>query len=268
MNLFKKKNDIENMDFEQEAKPRKKKTGAFKWILSVSLFIVVGLVLIGVFLGLTHPYFRVEEIDIQGNRSIEDSEIEKASGITKQENIFKLDINKVARGIKELKDISSVEVTKLIPNKIQIKVTETSDFAYIKVDEGYLIVRGDLTIDRLEKNLNDTDKNKLIRLSNAGYKELALGNKATEKETEKEFLTVLKNHSELADVTKEIDFGTGDNGIIFRVNQETNINFGKAEDLDYKFTLVEKIMLDLKEKNVHAKEIIINNTQNPVIVTD
>lgn len=106
----------------------------------------------GSFLALTHDYFKTgDDIVVKGNILLKDEEIIEKANISK-ENFFKLNTKNIENNIKQLDNIKSVKVEKLLPNKIVINVVEDADFAYVSVDKGYLIISSDLIVDRLEKN--------------------------------------------------------------------------------------------------------------------
>lgn len=146
--------DIDNKTIEDEKynKKRKKKNNS-KWIAFTSLFIIIGLILMGAFLALTHDYFKTgDDIVVKGNILLKDEEIIEKANISK-ENFFKLNTKNIENNIKQLDNIKSVKVEKLLPNKIVINVVEDADFAYVSVDKGYLIISSDLIVDRLEKKI-------------------------------------------------------------------------------------------------------------------
>lgn len=246
---------------------KKKKKNNSKWIAFTSLFIIIGLILMGAFLALTHDYFKTgDDIVVKGNILLKDEEIIEKANISK-ENFFKLNTKNIENNIKQLDNIKSVKVEKLLPNKIVINVVEDADFAYVSVDKGYLIISSDLIVDRLEKKLSEEQQNKLIKIINASYDSLQIGAKITSSPREEEFLKTLID-KDLYTVTKEIDFGEAEDDVKLRVNSHTIISFGKLEDYDYKFSLIEKIIIDLKEKKISPKEIILKDTDNPIVVKD
>ncbi len=270
--MFKKKKydeaDISNRQTHDDyVSSRNKKPRSFLWFLVTSLILLVGLVLIGMYLAYTHPYFSIDNIVVNGNKEVTDEQIIEAIGLDKNQNIFKLNASEVTKKVESIDKISNVKTSKVLPNKLKITLSETSDLGYIAVDKGYLIISGDMMINRHEPTLEESDKDKLIKISNASYSTLAIGYKVSEDSKELEFIKKLLDQ-ELVNVTKEIDFGNTNNNLNMRVNVDTIIDFGKIEDIEYKFSLLEKIMVDLKSKGIKAKEIILNGTSNPVIVTE
>lgn len=270
--MFKKKkydeSDLSNRKIRDEhIADKKKKPRSFLWILGTSILLIGGLILIGLYLGYTHPYFTIDNIVVSGNKLVTDEQIIEAAALPKDQNILKLDASTINAKVEALDNISNVKTTKILPDTLKITLSESSDFGYIHVDKGYLIVSGDLLINRHEPELKEKDKNKLIKISNASYSTLAIGYKVSEDKNELEFIRKLIDQ-ELVNVTREIDFGNKIKDLKMKVNQDTIIDFGKIDDLDYKFSLIEKIMVDLKSKGIKSKEIILNGTSNPVIVTD
>lgn len=270
--MFKKKkyddSDLANRKIREEhVADKNKKSRSFIWIMGTSILLIGGLILIGLYLGYTHPYFTIDNIVVSGNKVVTDEQIIEAAAVPKDQNILKLDASSITAKVEALDNISNVKTTKVLPDTLKITLTESTDFGYIHVDKGYLIVSGDLVINRHEPELKEKDKSKLIKISNASYSTLAIGYKVSEDKNELEFIRKLIDQ-ELVKVTKEIDFGNKIKDLKMKVNQDTIIDFGKIDDLDYKFSLIEKIMVDLKSKGIKSKEIILNGTSNPVIVTD
>lgn len=264
----KKKNKFEDRQSHQEfIESRSRKPRTFLWILTTFFIIALGLSGIGVYLGLSHPYFEIKNLDLSGNRNISYEEIKESLGSYMGENIFSTKTSDVENKLRENPKIVSCEVKKILPNKLKINLVENVDLAYISVDNGYLVVGGDLMINRHEGDLTEEEKDKMIRIMNAGYDTLSIGNKLTSKEDEISFIKSLLDH-DLSKYTRELDFGEIENSVKIRVNSETWVSLGDTSDPDYKFSLVESILSDLKSKNVKAKEIILNGTDNPIVVMD
>jgi len=84
------------------------------------------------------PLSHVKHINVTGNEVYGDAEIIKASGITKDTNIWKIKKSNIASKIDHLSEINKVNVQIQWPNSIQIQVKEHKRVAYLKSGKHYL----------------------------------------------------------------------------------------------------------------------------------
>jgi cell division protein FtsQ len=84
------------------------------------------------------PLSHVKHINVTGNEVYGDAEIIKASGITKDTNIWKIKKSNIASKIDDLSEINKVNVQIQWPNSIQIQVKEHKRVAYLKSGKHYL----------------------------------------------------------------------------------------------------------------------------------
>jgi len=70
------------------------------------------------------PYFRIEEIKIEGNQDIDRKDILSLLEIKKGENIFRVKLKRATRGLRSLKEIKEIDIHRDFPDKIVIKITE------------------------------------------------------------------------------------------------------------------------------------------------
>jgi len=74
---------------------------------------------------LTHsPYFRIEEIKIEGNQDINQKDILSLLEIKKGENIFKVRLREAKRGLESLQQIKDIDIHRDFPDKIVLKIIE------------------------------------------------------------------------------------------------------------------------------------------------
>ncbi|PLS06465.1 cell division protein FtsQ/DivIB [Neobacillus cucumis] len=84
------------------------------------------------------PLSHVKHINVNGNEAYSDNEIIKASGITKQTNIWKVKEGTIASKLSHLSEINKTNVQIKWPNTIDIQVKEHSRVAYLKSGKNYL----------------------------------------------------------------------------------------------------------------------------------
>lgn len=237
------------------------------WILATFLILLVGISLIMVGLGLNHPYFQVDTYIINGNISKSDEEIEEEiSGLTSK-SIFALDVEEVEAAIHNMGNLESVEVKKIVPDTLSIDIVEDEYIGYIQVDNGYLLIEANLKVEDHVEFIPEEEMDDLFKISNAGYDVLTLSNDVSALDREMTFLKDLINHP-LRKITSEVDFGSENGKAIIKLSTGTIVDFGELKETDYKIALTEKIVSDLQSKNVNAKEIILDGTNNPIVITD
>ncbi len=98
------------------------------------LISVAALVFAFVLLFLT-PIFNIGKIEVTGNDTVKTSEIISASGISKNKNIFAVNLGKSKEKILKVSYIENVKISRKLPSKIKIEVTEGKVAAYVQWDK-------------------------------------------------------------------------------------------------------------------------------------
>lgn len=92
-------------------------------VLAVSGYVLVHAVQTGV--------FNIKTIEVEGNEIVDKNEVIEASGIHEGDNIFFADINQAHYNIEMLVNLESLEIHKVMPDKIIIKMQEVPVIAAI-----------------------------------------------------------------------------------------------------------------------------------------
>lgn len=110
-----------------------------KLILCITKWTTLALVIICalIFLMLS-PVFNIKTISITGNEQISSETINSLSGIQINDNLFKIRKSQVIKNIKQNAYIESVEVSKKMCDKIEIKIQERKATFMIKIGDGYV----------------------------------------------------------------------------------------------------------------------------------
>ena len=115
-----------------------------KALINVSLII---LIITAITLFLLSPIFSIENISIKNNEKLSQEEIISLSQIEKGTNLFKIRNAEIKNNIKENAYVDEVKVNRILPNTIEITVTERqvaylleygSSYAYID-EQGYIL---------------------------------------------------------------------------------------------------------------------------------
>lgn len=252
---------------EGKIKKKRRVPTHFLWILGTFFILLIGISLIMVILGLNHQYFKVDNYEIKGNVTMTEDQVIEALNIPENISIFTVDLDMVKDQVAKLGAVESVVVKKVMPDTLLIDITEDAYLGYIQVDNGYLLVGANLTVESHVDFLSDEDKEGLIKISNAGYDVLYIGSPVSVLERECEFLDDLTNHV-LRTITTEVDFGVENEKATIYLKPGTRVDFGVLSETDYKIALIEKVVSDLQGKGIKAKEIILDGTPNPIVVTE
>lgn len=104
----------------------------------IKIALIVFLVAVVAVMLLMSPIFGVKSIEVIGNTKIKSEKIISESGISKGENIFAADIAGAIDKISSMDRIKDVIITRDLPSKIVIDVTEETESAYIKMKKNYV----------------------------------------------------------------------------------------------------------------------------------
>lgn len=129
-----KKRKIENEINKKKNKKRKKISK------SIKIFSVVVIIVIGIVFAFTSPLFNIKEIKVENNSILSTEKIVSLSRLKKDQNIFRFLKEDVETHLKEDPYIESVEVSRELPDKVKLKVTERNRDFCIKFLNGYAYI--------------------------------------------------------------------------------------------------------------------------------
>lgn len=128
---------VEEVSIEEENAPRPvRRTDAARGLLPCA-FILLLLASAG-FTFLRSPYFHVEHIDVRGLKSLSTEEVVVACGLAENENIFDVDLRRVASRVKAIPRVDKVLVSRRLPSTIVIQVQERTPVAVLPY-AGYFV---------------------------------------------------------------------------------------------------------------------------------
>ena len=88
---------------------------------------------------ITSSFFNIKEIQIQGIQRLKYDDVLKGSGIIKETNIFKTDLNQVVSKLKEEPWIKEISVYQKLPDKIRIDIRERIPVALVNINNLYIL---------------------------------------------------------------------------------------------------------------------------------
>lgn len=119
-------------------KKKKRRKNLFKRFVFFTF--IFALLVTGVYMLYTSDYFNIAEINCTGNSVVPSEEIIKVSGINNGDNLFMSSVKRAENNISEISYVDTYKVWRTLPNKINIRVTETTPIAYIGSNENLWIV--------------------------------------------------------------------------------------------------------------------------------
>lgn len=132
---------------------KKKKRRKKRYMLRFLIFI---LACIGAYFLLHIEYFTVDGITVAGNKDIADAEIVKLSKLEVGDNIFDVHPMIAQKRIKENLYIEDVDVSRKLPNRIEIVVEERTGKAQFVKDKKFVITDNDGRVLEIAKEEQET----------------------------------------------------------------------------------------------------------------
>ena len=177
--------------------------------------------------------FRVHDIRVEGNEHYTDEEIIKAIDIEDGDNLFFYDrIAAVSRALAKLPYVEEVSITRSLPDKITVTVTESKAMAYLVVGDE------DWTLDHNCKVLGkaaDGEQDQLIPIVGFDPGTLLIGEQLQERG--------------LASNVTRIDFSDLD-AVKFSYGRKYTVILGSYSEVEYKFGMFVSVMEKLKAGDV------------------
>jgi cell division protein FtsQ len=238
---------------------RRRKAIFFRLILILALasFLVV--------YAFKSDYFNIAIINLEGNDSLEKEFIINASGISLGENILRIKTSSAEKEIESLPYVKNVIVKRKLPKTINISVKERVAVIQLKALSSYILIDNEgYVLDIVEDenvhlpvfigfNINEVQPGSNIILNEEGR-----------------LLEDFFNDDEINYIVNkisEINYLDKDN-VNINLNNGIGVAFGPLYNVKYKLRLLDKILLDIENKQIPCKMIIMNKGENPIIVTN
>ena len=107
-----------------------------KGVLRLILAAMIGFILLIIFI--SSSYFRLDEIEVEGNEGLSDQEIIEMTGIAEDANILSVGLDRTCDRLMQDLRIEHAEATRILPNRIRLVVTERTPLFYVAGGYGFL----------------------------------------------------------------------------------------------------------------------------------
>lgn len=259
-NYKKKRKTYKKISPEEERKRRIKKQKRLKVIKFILKFLLFIAVIAGILAFLfISPVFNIKDIEVSGNNKITTEEIKSLSTLSLDQNIFRFLKENVNNGIKQNAYIESMEITRKLPNKVEIIVTERTPSYQIKFGNAYAYIDENGNI--LEINKEDL-KLPLLTGYNTTEDKLKPGNKLIEEDTTKlatvNSIIKASKTNEVYDKITGVDISNDEEYKLELKNEKKTAYLGDATNINDRMLLLKEILS--KEKG-NEGEIFINDLE-------
>ena len=208
-------------------------------------------------------YFKIKNIDIQGNKHYKDEEIKTLVEDLTGSNIFEVNKKKIEDELtKKLSWIKETELSKVFPDKIVIKITEREPcLKIVYLGSHFLIDDEGVVLDKIDKESLDKYKD-LILVRNAVSHSINVGDKIAKKNV----LSCAEIYdffdSDLKSLIKDARLDDNISGdIIFYTVSGKEIIFGDSSDILKKV----EILKELLKGQSNCSIIDLRISDNPVV---
>ncbi|MEY8751352.1 cell division protein FtsQ/DivIB [Alkalicoccobacillus gibsonii] len=101
------------------------------------LFLGVFFILLVLMIYFQSPLSQVKAIEVNGNVVADQDEIIEASGLSSGDSIWNLHKTESVERIEDLKEVATAELSRKLPNTVEITITEYPRVGYVKQEDGY-----------------------------------------------------------------------------------------------------------------------------------
>ncbi len=240
---------------------RRKRNRQIKFKLFL-LMTIISLIMVFV---IKSDLFKIDKIIVTGNTILDTNKIIESSRISKGENIFKTDTNKIRQNVEELSYVKEGKVRIKLPDTITIDLIERKEAFFIKNISAYIIVDDEGYI------LQQVDEKHKALPVVLGLKirQIKSGNNIfTEPKASllEEFI-VEANRLNILKLVEQIDIEIPEQAKI-QLNNGIDIAFGGLDNVKYKLGMLEEILKDLEKKEIKCNKILMNRGSHPIIITE
>lgn len=235
----------------QPKNPKKKRKR--NWAL---ILIIVIVFLATILVGLCRfVFFPINFVTVIGNSVYKASLISDASGIAAGDKLFSVNSKSVCEKIqKDLPYVKSAEVKRILPDKIEISVTETCDMFYYEKDGKFIITDVDNKVLRIEDSAPEG-----LTLISVGEDITASVGSRLSVNSDKEKL--IRNLYDLlsAQEIKVQDINVSNiSGITVKVLDRFTVKLGTSDFLEYKINHLSTMVKQINASNGEQKTGVID----------
>lgn len=233
------KTNVKREQNSKRVRRRKKKISLYIFMIFI---IVIG---IGILLSVT-LLFNINVINIKGDVDYSDDTVLEASGLSKGDNLVRLDANEAERKIlSSMIYIEEASISKKYPDTLEINLTKCVPAANVEYDDGYLLIskKGKI-LENVKEARTDCFTIKGIEAQSYDLGGYIQSSDEQKTKIYTEILDALSKYEDhnvtLIDMTDKFD-------IVINYDNRINFELGNANDISYKIKLADTVLKDIDE---------------------
>lgn len=210
---------------------------------------------------LTHAsVFRIQSVRVEGNKVLSDREVMNALGDV-DSNIFTFPTKRWQERLRQVEGIEDASFSRELPNRLVVKIKENFVLGVFESAGRpyYVNEQGKIT----DHYLPEKNRIKPVVLEKEVEK-IGIGEDFFSDARELEFLSTLQD-TQLVDNVSKVRFEKPQHIVI--MYNDIVIRFGQPNDIIHKFTDLDAVLREIEKNGVKAQEIILDEGQNPIVVT-
>ncbi len=188
------------------------------------------------------PVFNIKTVEVRGNSAISQEQIIEAVNLAPETNLFKVRKKQVRAAVLKIPEIETITVSRRLPNKLRLTVTETAPMLYFPYATGFAVTNQNGRVMALTDDSSSLD---FLYITGLEIKNAEICEKISVQDTVKfdiiiDAVSQLQNKGFLTDM-RSCHFDNLSDCYAY-LKDGTKIIFGKTTDLDYKLSVLATVL--------------------------
>ncbi len=240
---------------------QRRRSGNFRWILVILFFLACAAA--GYFFSLS-SFFYVDRLEVIGNEAVTEERIMQLSGVSIGQNIFSLNLEKIALTISMDPLVKEVEVERKLPSALEITISERVPIAILATSSAFIQVDDTGMVLRRERSLSDMDLPFISGVDDI-LPGIVPGSRIKGVQIEQALSIVSSLPPDALKIIVEVDISDMQK-IKLYTNTGIELRLGNGEGLEQKYITGLGIVQDLRDKGLASDiEYIDVSSDTPVI---
>lgn len=224
----------------------------------VLFFLVIAMGILYLFL----PYFHYSDMLILGETSLDKECLIAMSKVDYDRNIYRIDIRKAEKNIKEDPNIKDIHIRRRFPTTLVFSVLERLAVGAVSFDGGFAIIDDEGYVIKIVQNVTEVKKPIIVGVET---KTIKLGERLVENPQFSLVLNLIEEaqNAKLMDNISDVNMSKAEDVKMTTVNG-IEVWLGSGLNLNYKMLMLHQILLDLHAKEIHHGIIDMRYNSYPV----
>jgi cell division protein FtsQ len=229
----------------------------FKYILFLLLLAFTAAFL------MTSTLFNIKTINVTGNNRVSQQEIIRLSGLTYQQNVFKINTKETMKNIFQSPYVEKIKIRRGLPNIINIDIIEREPIVLVPYVGSYLYVDSEGIVVEINSSVEGMN---LPKINGLKFNTFKLGEEI-KVEDKLQLTSVIKliNEIKKAGIIQEIAEINAENILNLKLKTKSGIkiNLGDDSNINTKIPVAKAILQDLSSKKLKGT-VEMGHKGNPV----